>query len=269
MRRFFGVSTRSKQFGRLIDCHDLSHKQTADTGTIAFDAMTCSGAGDYAKCTIQPSGEIDVREAAMRGFGKSSKAELQGWLRDTFSTDTLQELAPVTHDQVLLKAKDAAGKVGVALRSVAEGMYFPLGLPIRKVRAYKVIKASSFVFRDPDQRLRLTRQIDRFVVRTGCGLDLVALRRGYGRRREGSLNDLLAVIYDHIQEGGRDLTKLLNLHHESEEGDRIARQRRSELRELRETTRSEFLASVDLDQLPAEVSVHGIIIDGSRLLAVV
>ena len=52
---------------------------------------------------------------------------------------------------------------------------FPLGLEYARVANYRVVKASAFVFRTPEQRARVLKQVQKFESRTGCGLEILAL----------------------------------------------------------------------------------------------
>lgn len=53
--------------------------------------------------------------------------------------------------------------------------------------------------------------MDRFREQNGCGLEVLALRRSYGHRRQGSLADVAEAIYLTVQAGESDLTRRLNL----------------------------------------------------------
>jgi hypothetical protein len=69
---------------------------------------------------------------------------------------------------------------------------------------------SAFVCQNPRQYRAIQRQIERLQGETGCGLDLLALRRAYGPT-DGSLTGVARRLYDHINTGGQNLAKAFNL----------------------------------------------------------
>ena len=218
------------------------------------DAIACDGGGNYAKFRRGADGTWETGDVAMRGYGKASKAELRDWILRTYPADTLTGLAPVTQDEVLLKVPEAKVAALRALRRGADAVALPLGYPHRGVRAYKALKLSGFVFRDPAQRKAMARQVDRFVAATGCGLELLALRRGYGDRREGSLEDLAEAVYAYIQSGGRDLGKLLHLRRLSPALEETAAGRKAEAQGLRVRAAADLLDAGDVgDDLAAAI----------------
>jgi len=201
-RAFFEAA--GPEYGEFFDATAPEHKRDCD-------ALACDGGGNYTKYHLGADGSWEVAEMAMRGYGKASKDILNDWILRTYPGDDLTDLPPVTEDENRLKVPEAKAAARKALRQGSPAVVLPLGLPHRKVRAYKALKPSAFVFQSPAQLKALVGQVERFARKTGCGLEGLALRRGYGGRRGGSIAAVAAAIYDHIQAGGRDLTKLLHL----------------------------------------------------------
>jgi hypothetical protein len=146
-----------------------------------------------------------------RAYGSESKAALVPWIISTYSADSMTELPPVTVDRVRLKLDPALNAASRLLQeSHADEVLLPLGLPQEVVKAYSALKLSAFLTQHPKQLRTLERQVQRVHAETGCGLDLLALRRAYGPS-DGSLSQVASRIYAYVNSGGRDLTKALNL----------------------------------------------------------
>ena len=92
-----------------------------------------------------------------------------------------------------------------------EVVYFPLGMERRKVCNYRAIKPSAFIFKTPKHAPSILKQIEWFERQNGCGLELLALRRTFGERRNGSLVDIATILYQAIQSDSHDIVKPLNL----------------------------------------------------------
>jgi hypothetical protein len=107
--------------------------------------------------------------------------------------------------------KQAALKARQALEEGKVAVYLPLGMPYTRVLNYRAIKPASFIFQSPEQRAAILRQVQKFEERTGCGLEVLTLRRSYQGRRQGSIRGLAEDLYELIQSGGRDVTKRFNL----------------------------------------------------------
>src|SRR5262249_45119702 len=157
VKQFFGVT--GLDYDWLLGGHHLEHKVTGQTGSAAFDALGCDGSGNYMKCNRSPEGNWVVHEFKARSYREESKALLGKWMVQTYSADNLTELAPVTEDRQLLSFKLAAQKARKALQAGASGVYFPLGLEHRRVLNYKVFKPSGFIFRTPEQRSAVLKQL--------------------------------------------------------------------------------------------------------------
>jgi hypothetical protein len=221
--RFFRAG--NTEFDKLIATHSLEHKQTRKTESVAFDALACDGSANYAKCTLDDAGEMHVEDFAARSYGRKSKARLAKWMVATYSNDLLEELAPVTIEAELLKFRVAGQRARRALSDGVPEVVFPLGLEHTKVLSYRVIKASSFIFETPEQRLKVVKQIQAFEQERGAGLEVLCLRRTYAGRTSGSLEDLARAIHDMIRDGRTNLKQSLNLRRLSENISTICKQR--------------------------------------------
>jgi hypothetical protein len=255
VRRFFEVS--DPKYEKLFDLHKLEHKKTGSTNSVVFDALACDGAGNYIKCSQDDEGNFGVEDAAMRAYGRESKEVLADWLVRTYSTDRLTKLPPVTEDRVLLKFDEAMRSARKAIRQNIAEVVFPLGFQHRKVGNYRIIKPSMFVFQTPEQRNTIVKQIEKFEQKTGCGLEVLVLRRSYGGRRQGSLEDLVREIYAFIQEGGRDLTKRANLTRGFAELEDISTHRKRELAARKDDAERTLMTTMNASWLPPEARLTG------------
>lgn len=105
-KRFFGVS--GSDYDALFGTHDLEHKRTSFSKSVAFDGLACDGAANYAKCTRTPEGEWRVEDFAARSFRQASRRVLGPWLVGAYSADNLTGLAPLAEDGELLSFRRAA-----------------------------------------------------------------------------------------------------------------------------------------------------------------
>jgi hypothetical protein len=126
----------------------------------------------------------------------------------------------VCESETLLKYHDAGRVARKALNTDRPVVYYPLGLERAVVQGYKVIKLSAFLFRDPRQRAAWERAFRKFEQATGCGPELLAVRRSAGDRRQGSIADVARAIYELIRRGELNPTKALNLTRLSDEVER-------------------------------------------------
>jgi hypothetical protein len=247
VRRFFGGA--GPEFDALVATHALEHKKIASTGSAAFDALACDGCANYLKALRDGTGGWSVGEFAARSYGRESKRAVQDWVLRTYPQDRVTELPPVSQDTVLLRHAEAVGRARAALKSGLPAALVPLGMEYQPVKSYKAIKASAFVFKTPEQRKAVVRQIERFEGRTGCGLELLALRRSYAGRREGSLTDVGGEVERVVRSGGHDLTKRLNLNRLDRLTD-VAVDRQGAIAGLREQARAELQAAMDVRNAP-------------------
>jgi hypothetical protein len=230
--RFF--ETDGEDQLKLFSTHQFEHKRAGSDNSPAFDALACDGSANYVKLVKNSAGDWDVIETKMRGHRRNSKAILEPWLIDTYSSDQLTELAPITVDDDILKLTPAKAKVRKLLDAGgAEAVQLPLGFSTQTVQAYQPLKLSAFVFQTPKQYAAVKRQLDRFRTETGCGLDLMVLRRKHGGRRTGSLQELAQGLYEEINAGRHEIAKWLNLRPQrlSKRLKKIVHRRQKELRD--------------------------------------
>jgi hypothetical protein len=223
-----------------------------------------------------------------RSYRREAKKELAPWVIKTYGEDSYEAPPPVTESATLLTFKRAVVVAQQALNRLeahraeranwakcpdvdderpevaredagqeppAE-VYFPLGLEAREVQAYRVIKPSAFLFRNPEERERALRAMKKFEEKYGCGLEVLALRRGYGGRRQGSLVDIAEAVYALIRAGGGDLTRGLNLTRLFQELNQVqAHQRRLHTR--KEKGREALHHAIDTRHLPEAGQLPG------------
>jgi hypothetical protein len=207
--RFFGVPVR--QVRELFGDHRVAHKPAGEGRGPWFDGLAVDGSGNHIKCVRRADGGWEPGEVALRGHGRGARGVLVPYLVATYSADRLTDLPPVGEDRDLLGPKPAAAAVRRAIGGGACRARYPLGFARAKVVSYRVIKMSAFLFQTPAQRRKVLRQVQRFEDRHGCGLELLALRRGYRGRREGSLADLAEAVREMIASGGDRLDTTLNI----------------------------------------------------------
>jgi hypothetical protein len=208
VRQFFGIA--GPEHDDLFGAHELVHKKCSKGGRV-FDALGCHGSGSYVKCVQGQQGEWKVTDHASRGLGRKSKEVLQPWLLTAFSRDCIDALPPLSSDSILLSVSQALQKARKALREGAEAVVLPLGFDLSHPLNFHLLKLSAFVFDTPEQRTAVLKQVQRFEKWTGCGLELLALRRGYRGRAQGSLTDLANALHRVIRAGDRDFASALNV----------------------------------------------------------
>ena len=247
VKRFFGVS--DEDHDKLFGAHDLEHKKTGVSKSIAFDALACDGAGNYAKCTRTPEEGWLVEDFAARSYRNESKEILKPWLVKTYSNDHLTELAPLVEDTELLSFHRASQRARKALDAGIPTVVFPLGLEARKVQNYRALKASAFVFATPEQRTAVLKQWQKFEEKTGCGLEVLALRRGYRDRPRGSLTALAEEIYRFIRSGEVNFNAALNLHKLGKSLKAMVAARAAEIARRRATAETDLFRAIDVRNL--------------------
>ena len=228
---FFGLGEHDSHHPVLT--HDLELKPVGHNGPTTFDALACDGAGNYAKCRYGDQDEIQVIDFKARAYGKESKRAIQGWLVGTYHTDEMKGLSPLVEDTQLLSLLRAAQKAQAALREGAAEVCVPLGFEARRVLNYRAVKLSAFVFRTPEQRAAVLKQLQKFEDRTGCGLELLALRRTYSDRKQGSIAALVRRLEEFIRAGGTNLTRAFNLNKARGEFEYLTSRRTEEHRQRR------------------------------------
>jgi hypothetical protein len=209
-------------------------------GAVGFDALGCDGPGNYVKCRLSPEGGWEPFAVAMRGYGREAKDRLVPFLVAAYASDTLSELPPLAEDEDLLSPDRAMAEVRRAVAGGSGPVRFPLGFALRRVKNYKLIKPSAFLFRDPAQESRVLRQVGRFETEWGCGLEVLALRRGYGGRRSGSVAGVAAVVVRVVEAGGHRVLQALNAHKAGAELRALAQSRAEGMEARRRAIAAEF-----------------------------
>jgi len=245
VRRFFGLDAEAP--ASPFDLHGLEHKTTP--GRASFDALACDGGNCSVKCSRAPDGSWEVLDASMRGHGRSSKETIQGWILATYPQDRVDSLPPISTDRNLLKITEAKAKARRYLNRGVPAVVLPLGHHETKVLGHKAIRLSGFVCRDPKQWKSLDRQLRRSEDKTGCGLEILALRREYGDRPGGSLVATATTIYERILAGQRDLSKPLHLTRLSKDLEKAIAVRRADSERLKDEAWADLLDRIDGSRL--------------------
>jgi hypothetical protein len=257
--QFFGLEAACVR--RLL-VHQLEHKHTPGGNGPSFDGLLCDGGSNCAKLTLAED-EWETRDMKMQGYGAASKEALGLLLFQIYTQDRMETLTPITVDRHLLKlepAKSAAKRV--LAESETDEVLLPLGVEYESIKAYKVLKPSAFVFQTPEQEAAIGRQLERLHQETGCGLDLLAIRRCHKRRSAGSLTAAARRIYDYIRTGRRDLVKTFNLR-KDRLSPRLAEQvenRREERRRLRNKAERRLAAEITVSGITTPTLLTGILV---------
>lgn len=207
--------------------------------------MAVDGSGNYVKCRSNGNGGWIVEEMTARSYRRASKDVLEEWIVQTYSQDRLTEPPPVTEDKELLKWKPARDWARKALEYGIPEVAIPLGMAQKKVMSYKAIKPSAFVFQTPQQHEAFERALEKFQNRNGCGLEILALRRSYGDRRQGSLCDLAGDVLQLIRAGDHDFTGGLNLTRRFATLGEIAETRLDEIESRKQAAEQELFRAME------------------------
>ncbi len=240
------------EYDEIFGLHSLQFKELPSTGSVAFDALLCDGSGNYLKCLLNAQNQLVPVQAAFRGYHSKSIDQLTPWLQQTYVEDHFTGPAPLVLEKGLLKLPEAKQQAEIALREGIEPVLLPLGLPVYKVRDYRIIKPSAFVFQTPGQRRNFERQWQRFTRRTGCGLEVLALRRSYRNRSANSIADLAQAVYELIQEGKKDFSKALHWNRPFSGLAELSEKRRTERTRLRHKAAQWLRERIQLDQLRSD-----------------
>jgi hypothetical protein len=147
-QRFFGVA--GQDYERLFASHLLEHKTCGADKSPTFDVLCCDGAANYLKIrTVNDEKGYPrpgVEEFKARSYGHDSKGILQFWIPHTYTytaapSQYQEVLPPLAYDQPLLKLAQAADQARHALADAPGPVYFPLALPIIRLKAYKIVKS--------------------------------------------------------------------------------------------------------------------------------
>jgi hypothetical protein len=260
VRRFFAVT--DGRLDDLLDTHALAHKLTSKSGSPVFDGLGCDGAGNYLKAMKDPCGGWTVEDFAARSVGKASKEQLANFLVEVYSQDCITEPPPLTEDMELLSFKRAAQQTRAALDRGTPAVLFPLGLESTRVMNYRIIKPSAFVFQTPKQRSSIVKQIQKLESKTGWGLEMLAARRSYGTRVQGSLRSLAEDVYNLIQGGETNLNKKLNISKALKQWEEAANHRLAEIERRKNEAATALMSSMDIRNIDPAGLVTGYVVEG-------
>jgi hypothetical protein len=274
-QRFFGVA--GADYDWLFGLHRLEHKECGDPGRAAFDGLCCDGSGNYVKL-LRDGGGWEIADFKARSFKREAKAVLGPWVVRACEGDRYDGPPPVTESPHLLTYKEACRGARKALdaleapRSKAEReddpvmVYYPLGLEQRRVQAYKVIKRSAFLFRNPQQEEAFSRAMKKFADACGCGLEALALRRAGGGRRQGSLADVAEAVYRLIRAGELNPTRALNLTRSYIELERVRRTQYQELLNRKAGANERLVRAIDGRTMDDPATLTGLYVQRSDIV---
>jgi hypothetical protein len=126
------------------------------------------------------------------------------------------------------------------------------------VQAYKVIKASAFLFRTPEQRAKVARAMEKFARSHACGLEVLSLRRGYDGRRQGSIEAIAETVYQFIRSGGDNLTQAVNLTRPFKELAAVRSGHTQPLLEQQQAARERLYHAIDAWKLDEDTHLTGL-----------
>jgi hypothetical protein len=255
--QFFSV--RGKDYEFLFGLHGLEHKRLPRTDRVGFDGLIADGAANYAKLLTSDSKTWEVVDFKARSFRSADKAVLATWLLAVCSTDQYTEPPPPTESYQLLTYHDALAVCRGALQRVARAV-LPLGMARPKLQTYKIIKRSQFVFCTARQENRIDREWEKLVEATGCGPEILALRKTY----RGSVSAVASAIHGLIR-AGKDRLRSLNTQRLNT-GALVAGTANAEKVQARRMELArEFLCSLDTSNLSESALATGISLDQSEL----
>jgi hypothetical protein len=161
----------------------------------------------------------------------------------------------------LLSYRQAGQKARAALDSGVPEVVFPLAFENREVKVYRAIKPAAFLFRTPEQRRTILRQIEKFQDATGCGLEVLALQRSRrGKRQRGSIRDVAEGLFRLINGGHSDVNKALNLGRWRRANAEMIEERLAEIARRREASRASLVERIDLRNYGDEHVPTGLIL---------
>jgi hypothetical protein len=202
---FFGVSGK-EPYRQLFALHNLEHKKLPNRTEVSFDGLLTDGAANYCKL-IKRREFWKVVDAKARSFGAKALNSIKPWLADCYILDRYQE-PPITESYDLLNMRDAAGAVRNALDPLAlNHLIVPLGCARPRVKVYKVIKQSGFLFRTEKQHRRISKIWENLSLDTGCGPETLAWRKTY----KNQLTKVAERIWKLIRADHQDKETLKNL----------------------------------------------------------
>jgi hypothetical protein len=267
VKQFFGFT--GAEYDALFGLHALEHKPCGDPPRLSYDGLCLDGSANYLKL-LREEGGWKVVEFKARSFKHEAKAALAPWIVQTYSKDHYPGPPPITESPRLLTYKDAnrfARKALAALQAPLTQeerdsdpvvIYYPLGLELRQVQAYKAIKLSAFLFRTPQQHEKFDKAVKKFEKSCGCGLEVLSRRRGCEGRSQGSLNNMAALVYQLIRSREENPTKALNLTRRFRELDAIRRTHLQEILRRKAHATEELIQALDARRMPDAVTLTGL-----------
>jgi hypothetical protein len=275
VKRFFTVS--GADYDALFGMHSLEHKQCGSSKRISFDALACDGSSNYIKLRwgskrwVMAGGLKDAFKA--RSFGAKAKEAVVRWLIRAYSKDTYHGPPPITESPTILAYKEAGQVARTALGALRDKklarwwdehappeVYYPLGLERLRVKVYKIIKPSAFLFRTPKQQAAFVKAMGKFADATSCGLELLALRRASEGRRKGSIADVAGSVYRLIRSGTMNPTKALNLTRPSEELEDVKNGHHQVVLARKEAVLKKLIRQIDAEALDEATSLTGLFV---------
>ena len=248
--QFFGVTGRT-EYESLFRLHALNHKELPKGG-VAFDGLIADGGSNYLKLMQSGSKKWQVAEMKARSFSEHQKETLGTWLCDVCERDELVELPEPILSSRLLGVHDALRQTAAALQESGGQAIVPLGLDLPTMKNYKIIKPSAFVFRTAKQRKGILKEWGRLNEKTGCGPELLALRRTY----KGSLSAVARKMYELIRSGKKSL-ETLNMDREWRPDSKAVKNLKK-IQTKRKQLQSEFKQSLVIK--PGEEPLTGLVI---------
>jgi hypothetical protein len=239
--------------------------------------LACDGSANYIK--LLRAGKRWVVAGGLkhgfkaRSFGAKAKEAVARWLIRVYSTDTYRSPPPITESPTILAYKEAGQVARTALRTLSDEraarwlwgaprseVYYPLGLERLRVKVYKIIKPSAFLFRTPQQQTAFVKAMGKFAEVTSCGLELLTLRRGTAERRKGSIADIAGAIYRLIRSGTMNPTKALNLTRPSEELEAVKNGHHLEVQARKDAVLEELIREIDAQRLDEATALTGLFV---------
>lgn len=134
------------------------------------------------------------------------------------------------------------------------------------VQTYKVIKTSGFLFRTPTQREKFAKAMHKFADSTGCGLEVLSLRRGSKNRQKGSVVDIAKAIHQLIREGEENPVKALNLNRSFTELEVVKQNHFQAVQALKAHASKALIAQIDSRNLDDPATLTGLFVRESDII---
>jgi hypothetical protein len=275
VKQFFGVN--GPEYDQLFGLHSLEHKKCGDPERTHFDALCCDGSANYIKLLRDGDGwkvAGKLKDAfKARSFGEKAKEAVVDWLVQAYSADTYDGPPPITESTTKLAYKEAGQVARTALKALdaaraarwlegspAPAVYYPLGLERCRIKTYKVIKPSAYLFQTPQQQAAWVKALGKFAGSTSCGLELLALRRSSEGRREGSITDIAGIVYQLIRDNVRNPGKALNLTRTFKELENVQMDHHLEVVTRKDAALKELIETLDEGTMDKAATLTGLFV---------